>query len=270
VDVAEADFEREVLGHSFERPVVVDFWAPWCRPCLMLGPLLEAQAEARGGAFRLAKVNFDNAPGLAEAFGVDAIPAVKAFRDGRLVGEFVGLVSEPELNSFLDRLAPTEAERQAAEARRLEESDPARAEALYRQALTAEPRNDLATLGLARSLAAQGKDDEAGALLEQSAFDGELAREAERLGAVLYLRGAARGPSGGVMQGTEGRLHQGLVLAATGKYREALEELLAAGAADHRLASGPVREAMVQVFHAVGDHSDLAKEYRGKLSQLLY
>src|SRR5260370_37703340 len=98
-DVTEADFKRDVVDASFQRPVLVDFWAPWCAPCGQLGPVLERLVQERKGAVALARVNVDEAQRIAQYFGSEAIPAVKAFRDGKLVLEFDGVLPEPQLRA---------------------------------------------------------------------------------------------------------------------------------------------------------------------------
>jgi putative thioredoxin len=118
MDVREDTFEEEVVRRSQELPVVVDFWAEWCGPCHALAPVLEREAAARAGSLALAKVDVDANPGLAQEYGIRGIPAVKAFRNGRVVDEFVGARSAPAVGEFLDGLlGPSEAERLAAELR---------------------------------------------------------------------------------------------------------------------------------------------------------
>jgi putative thioredoxin len=278
-NVAETDFEREVIERSRELPVVVDFWAPWCGPCRALGPVLEKLAAERAGDFLLAKVNVDEAQNLAYQYGIEGIPAVKAFRDGRPALEFVGLLPEAQLRQFLDRLVPSQAERQVRQAADLEAADPAGAEALYRDVLEQQPANDAAVVGLARLLIARGQDTEASELLDRIAPAGDLGTEAERLGAILFLReqartfgdeAAARRRLAAEPDSAEARYQLGCVLAAAGKYPEALQALLEAAERDRRLAADQVRPVMVKVFYAVGVRSPLADDYRDKLARLLY
>jgi putative thioredoxin len=110
MDVTEATFDSDVVERSAELPVVVDFWAEWCGPCKTLGPVIEREAEARDGKLALAKVDVDANPRLADRFGIRGIPAVKAFRNGHVVDEFVGVRSPQAVAAFLDSLlAPSEA-----------------------------------------------------------------------------------------------------------------------------------------------------------------
>ena len=274
IEVGDADFESAVLKRSETTPVVVDFWAPWCGPCRALGPLLERLAAEHQGAFILAKVNVDEAPAVSQAFGIQSIPAVKGFRDGMLVGEFVGAQPEPTVRKLLELVLPTAADRLVAGAATLA---PDAAEAALREALELEPRHARALLDLARIVAARG--DTAGALqlLERVSPPSPLVGESERLAAELRMRTDGAGDQATLRariaadpDDLRARLDLGRTLAALGKHEDALAELLDVVRRDRHFADDGARKAMVDLFAVLGSDDPLTDHYRNELAKALF
>lgn len=272
IDVSEAEFEQRVLDASTRVPVVVDFWAGWCQPCLVLGPVLEKLADEHDGRFILAKVDVDRNQALASAFGVQGIPAVKAFADGRVVDEFVGAQPEEVVRSWLEGILPSAAEPTVAEARAAEAGgDELRAEALYRSALETDPRHEAASVGLAGILFRRGEATDARRLL--ASFPANP--EARRLLAEADLHEGAGDLDGlsaavdAAPDDADAVLALATAEAAAGRYGDALERSLRLIAARGDGRDG-ARDLMVKVFETLGADHPLVREYRPRLASALY
>ncbi len=225
-------------------PVVVDFWAEWCGPCRQLGPVLERAAAARAGQLELVKLDVDANPRLARTFQIQGIPAVKAFRDGRVVSEFVGLQPPVAIDRFLDALLPSRADA------RVRRGD----EASLREALELEPTRADAAVPLARILLARGERDEALRVLRR--VPGSFT--ADGLAARIELE-----------QRDELDLSEAFAALDGGEQERGLELLLGAlGGADG--ARDDLRRVIVGILEELGAEHPLARESRRKLAAALY
>jgi putative thioredoxin len=277
-NITDEEFEKEVVDRSHEVPVLVDFWAGWCGPCRVLGPTLERLANEAQGKFVLAKIDVDRSPRHAQAFGVRGIPTVIAFRGGKLVAEFSGALPEESVREFLRKVIPSPADGLFDRAEKLRSQDSTKAEAIYREALAAEPGHPGAAVGLAEILVSRGETAEASSLVAPLVPAGPLVERVARLQSEIKLRDRkpelsenelrariAQSPEPGPLL-----LDLGKLLAAEKRYPEALEVFLQAARADRKLAEGEAKELMVEIFHAVGVRSPLADDYRARLTRLLY
>lgn len=255
VEATDDNFVGTVVEESKRRPVVLDLWASWCGPCRTLGPILEKVASERAGGFLLAKLDVDANPYTAGQFGVQSIPTVIAFRDGRPIDGFVGAIPEPMVNEFVDRLMPTEAELEVEEALEEElDGDLAHAEDKYREALGVDPTNRDARIGLGRILAETDRAQEARETLMPALPD----PEAERILAMLEVRDWANLTEPGTLVSAKR-------LAAQGDWQKALDGMLGA------LQDDPdARRAMLEVFSVLGEEHDLVPEYRRRLASALF
>ena len=278
IEVSEAEFETAVLDRSLEVPVLVDFWAPWCGPCRVLGPVLEKLAAEYAGDFVLAKVNVDESPSLAGALGIQGIPAVKLFRDGDIASEFTGALPEPAVREFLSRFLPSAADKQAQQAALLEqEGKSAQAKAAYQQILDADPNHAKALLGMGRLLVNERSDQAALDQLDKISLVADERKEADRLIARIKLQeggtqdvAALQAKVKAEPNNLAARFDLAQALAGMEKYEEALTEFLTIVKTDRGFQDDGGRKGMVQIFEVIGSDHPLTDQFRSELAAALF
>ena len=277
-DVTDATFADEVIAYSHRLPVVVDFWAPWCGPCRVLGPTLEALAGEYAGRVRLVKVNVDENPQAAARYGVRNIPAVKAFQDGAVASEFTGALPEPRVRTFFELLVPSEADHAVAVAERERAlGDDGAARARLEAALAADPGHADAALALADLLAAAGgpaEAERAASLATPHLPDPRARRALGRLALAAIAAGADRADLEARLaaEPDDAAAHYALggLLAHGGEWEPALEHLLATARLDRSLDGDGGRLRMLDAFAVLGDEHPLTAQYRRRLANVVF
>jgi putative thioredoxin len=278
IDATQETFEQEILRRSDEKPVVIDFWAPWCGPCRMLAPALEQLAESHSGRFILAKVNIDEQPGLAQAFQVQSIPYVVALHKGQVVDAFLGALPPDQLQAWLERIVPSPADELTSAGRTLLPSDPTAAEQKFRAALALQADHAAAKIGLTQCLVESGRLKEARSLLTELEQRGFLEPEAERVKSELEIKSAAA-ESGGLdaarkaaaaePNNVPAQIQLAEALAAAGKFQEALDHCLSLIQRDRAGAGIQAKDVMVKILNLTSN-TELVATYRRKLASALY
>lgn len=270
IDVGDSDFQYEVLAYSNQNPVVVDFWAEWCGPCKMLGPTLEKLAAEADGAFRLAKVDVDANPNITMQYQVQSIPAVKAFRNGQIVAEFVGAKGEAQVRDFLRTLAPTPGDLAIEKAHSLlSNGDWARAAQIFGQVLNTRPDDASTLLGLAKSHLAQGESSKALPILRSFPASKEYA-VAEQLIPLAEALADNSEKAASTNDALFPAFQHALKLVTMGNIQAAIDGLLDILRANKNYKDGQVRQIIVGLLHLLGEDNPQARDYRSELSSLLF
>jgi len=281
VDTTTKGFVGDVIEESRRRPVLVDFWAPWCGPCRTLSPIIERAVKSTDGAVRLAKMNIDDHPAIPGQLGIQSIPAVIAFVDGKPVDGFVGALPEGQVKAFIEKIAgPTGIDGVLAEAdQALAAGDSIRAAELYAAARQAKSDNPRAIAGLARSALAAGDVARARQMLAMAppakandpalvsaTAEVELAEQTASLGDPAELTARVEANP----KDFDARFDLALVKNARGERNAAADHLLAIVSADREWNDNKARKQLLQFFEVWGPKDEATISGRRRLSSLLF
>lgn len=287
-DVTTEDFEDKVMRASLKRPVIVDFWAPWCGPCKQLMPVLEKVVRASQGEVLLAKVNIDDNPELAQALQIQSVPTVFAFFQGQPVDAFMGVQPETQLRAFIgkliamangaqpDALNIPESLKQAAEY--LNAGDIGSAHNLYAQILQQDPVNAQSYVGMVRCFITAGQLEQAKGLVDNAPE--EIAKTAAFAQARVALELANTQPAGELdalqkkveasPEDQQAKLDLAAAQYACGQKEQAVDTLLQSIGQDRDWNEQAARKELLKLFDAIGSADPITIKARRRLSSLLF
>ena len=278
LEATDANFTDVVVQRSHQMPVIVDFWAAWCEPCHMLSPILERIASEYAGRVQLVKVNIDQNPMVTQQYGIQSIPAVKAFEGGGVTSEFAGAQPEDQVRAFFDILVPSQTDHAMTAAQRFRAlGDDAAAREQLELVLADDPNQADAALELADILSASGDPADTARARELAGpyeHDPRARRAIGRIGLAELAAGKDRAALEARVTAddsdAEARYHLGAVLAVGGEWEAALEHLLATVRLDRELDEDGGRLRMLDAFAVLGDTHELAVRYRGRLMNVIF
>ncbi|MDX1666654.1 MAG: thioredoxin [Saprospiraceae bacterium] len=263
--MGQLNFEREVIKQSYKKPVLVDFWAPWCGPCRTLGPVIESLAEKHADKWDLVKVNTEEEMELAQQYGIRSIPNVKLFHRGELIAEFSGAMPAPSIEKWLDQHLPDERKDQlAALLERLDRGTDPEAVAQLEDFVGENPEVQEARTALAKQLIFS--DPERAEKLVEDIKPGnphyEAVEDLRELSRLIRLEGNGHA-AGDVLLQAKHALEQR-------DFEQAIQKVIEATTIDKNYRDDLPRKAAIALFRTLGEHHPLTREYRPKFNMALY
>jgi putative thioredoxin len=279
VDIDQNNAQQYLIDESFNRPVVVDFWADWCAPCKQLMPLLEKLADEYAGAFLLAKINADEQQGISQQLGVRSLPTVMVFKDGQPVDGFSGAQPETAVREMLQKHLPSPWDAKIAEATELlDQGDTSGALALLRAAWEESDKLLDITLAYAGALVEANRLDEAEEVLNEVRLVDRDALHEQLMAQIELKREAGKSPEIEALESELAsdesnhsvRVKLAVQLTTGAHYRDALEHLLIVLRADRDWNNGEAKRLYLDTIASIGKGDPLAAEYQRKLFSILY
>jgi putative thioredoxin len=268
--VTETDFEYEVIAYSNQLPVLVDFWAEWCHPCKTLTPILEKIAIDAGGTFRLAKVNVEDNPNLSLRFNVRSIPNVKAFRDGQVVSEFLGLQPEARVREFIRNLAPSQIDLLLEKGQSLLDSLKwPEASVTFRQFLTKYPNQPAGLLGLLKSELMNGDYPQVKAIIDKFPPSPEYARM-EIIRPLYDVLVKMKADQKFTDEPLEAAYLNSIQLTIRGNLPAAMDGMIEILRQDKHYLNDEVRKVLLGLFEVLGSNHPISQQYRQELAMVLF